>query len=237
VKFGLVKTSLIDYPGAVAAALFTCGCNLRCPYCHNPALVEGPVPENMLPADEVLRFLHTRRKVLEGVCISGGEPLLHAELPDFIREVRSLGYKVKIDTNGSMPDTLKALAVDYIAMDIKTAPEKYAELLCGSSKQRVLSAEIAVAVRESAAYIIGSGIDHELRTTVSPGIFLEEDIPEIAILVRGARRYILTGMKPDITLDPVYGQTRAPYPEETLLRMRQAFLDRGVECTVRGMRG
>jgi pyruvate formate lyase activating enzyme len=242
VKFGLVKTSLIDYPGLIAAALFTRGCNLRCPYCHNPELAEeGTAPAGMLEAGEVLRFLHARRKVLEGVCISGGEPLLHPELPDFIREVRGLGYKVKIDTNGILPDVLKTLTMDYIAMDIKTLPEKYAALVglragredpeAGESAE---GAKIAAAVRESAAYIIDSGIDHELRTTVSPGIFLEEDIPEIALLVRGARRYILTGMKPSVTLDPAYGKSRAPYPREALQRMRQAFLDRGVNCLVRG---
>jgi pyruvate formate lyase activating enzyme len=232
VKFGLVKTSLIDYPGVIAAALFTRGCNLRCPYCHNPELVEGPAPAGMLTCEEVLEFLHARRNVLEGVCLSGGEPLLQPQLPDFIREVRALGYKVKIDTNGSLPDILKTLNVDYIALDIKTLPENSAAFL---GKPEDDGGEIAAALRESLSYVIASGIDHELRSTAAPGIFLEEDIPRLAELSRGARRYILAAMKPGLTLDPAYGQTQAPYPEETLRRMRQAFLDRGVECCVRGM--
>jgi pyruvate formate lyase activating enzyme len=260
-KFGVVKTSLVDYPGLVAAALFTRGCNLRCPYCHNPELVFGPLPSDMRSASEVLAFLHSRRNVLEGVCVSGGEPLLHPELPDFIREVRALGYKIKIDTNGTLPDVLERLAADYIAMDIKTLPEKYAALLCKDAAeanaaavnavpdgntpemQKITAAsgdtpearKIAAAVRQSIQYIINSGIDHEFRSTAAPGIFLEEDIPELARLVRGARRYIIAGMRPDITLDPAYGKTRAPYPEETLLRMRQTFRGEGAACSVRGL--
>jgi pyruvate formate lyase activating enzyme len=193
----------------------------------------------MLSAEDVLAFLHARRKLLDGLCVSGGEPLLYAGLPDFIREVRAMGYKIKIDTNGSLPEVLKTLNADYIAMDIKTLPEKYAALLppsgdsgaSGNSGKRAES--LAEAIRESAAYIIGCGTDHEFRTTAAPGIFLEEDIPRLAGLLQGARRYILTGMKPDITLDPACGKT-APYPRETLLRMARAFQEAGVNCSLRG---
>jgi pyruvate formate lyase activating enzyme len=233
-KFALVKTSLVDYPGCLAAALFTCGCNLRCPYCHNPDLVNAEAVADMMDAEEVLRFLRMRRKVLEGVCVSGGEPLLQPHLSDFIREVRLMGYRVKIDTNGLLPEVLKSLQADYIALDIKTLPEKYAALLappCAAAGE----ADMAAALRESARYIIHSGIDHELRSIAAPGVFLEEDIPLLAELVRGCRRYILAAMRPGLTLDPAYGKTRAPYPEGALARMRQAFRDRGVECFLRGM--
>ena len=234
-RFGLVKTSFIDYPGLIAATLFTCGCNLRCPYCHNPELVLGEADEEMMGADEVLRFLSLRRNVLDGVCITGGEPLLHPGLEGFIHEVRGIGYKIKIDTNGSLPEVLETLKPDYIALDIKTLPEKYGFLLGPAvADYPGTAARIAGAVRASAAYVIGCGIDHELRSTAAPGIFVEEDIPLLAELVRGARRYILTAMRPRLTLDPAYSAAHSPYPEETLLRMRQIFRDRGVNCFLRG---
>ncbi|MDR1315275.1 MAG: anaerobic ribonucleoside-triphosphate reductase activating protein [Spirochaetales bacterium] len=235
-KFGLVKTSLIDYPGVVAAVLFTHGCNLRCPYCHNPNLVLPPPPEDMLDAEEALAFLHARRRVLEGVCVSGGEPLLYTGLPEFLREIRALGYKIKIDTNGSLPQALKTLSVDYIAMDIKTLPEKYAALLPLSDNPEKGAGNLAAALRESIAYITGSGIDHEFRTTAAPGIFLEEDIPQLARLLQGSRHYILTGMRPGVTLDAEYGKT-TPYPEETLARICAAFRDAGLDCSIRGKSG
>jgi pyruvate formate lyase activating enzyme len=245
-RFALQKTSLIDFPGEVAAVLFTRGCNLRCPYCHNPELVTGPEPPDMLKPEEILAFLHSRKKVLDGVCISGGEPLLHPGLGDFIREVRGLGYKVKIDTNGTLPDILKILKVDYIALDIKTLPEKYAALLpegcaafSGAAEEKPpgesAGKKIAAAMRESLDYLIASGIDHELRSTAAPGIFLPEDVEELSRLIRGTRRYILTGMRPEKTLDPAYGKTRAPYPAETLDALRRAFRDRGIMCSVRGL--
>ena len=235
-KFGLVKTSLIDYPGLVCAVVFSCGCNLRCPYCHNPGLVTGEASEEMMDSDEVLKFLSLRKNVLEGLCVSGGEPLLYPELQGFIREARSMGYKVKLDTNGLLPDVLSSFPVDYIALDIKTLPEKYASLLLpeGELGCRAAADSIAEALRESVAYVIQSGIDHELRSTAAPGIFLEEDIPQLAELVHGCRRYIITGMRPRLTLDPAYGKTHTPYPEETLKRMCQSFRDRGVECEIRG---
>ncbi len=129
-RIGLVKTSLVDFPAEVAAALFIRGCNLRCPYCHNPELVLGPEPPGLLDPEEVLAFLHRRKNVLGGVCVSGGEPLLHPELPEFLREIRHLGLKVKLDTTGTLPEALGRIEADYIAMDLKTVPEKYG-LLAG----------------------------------------------------------------------------------------------------------
>jgi pyruvate formate lyase activating enzyme len=187
----------------------------------------------MIESEDVLAFLHARRRVLDGVCVSGGEPLLHAELPDLVREIRAMGYKIKIDTNGSLPQALQALRADYIAMDIKTLPEKYAALLPAAAG-RETGAGLAGALRESIAYIIGSGTDHEFRTTAAPGIFLEEDIPHLARLLQGSRRYILAGMRPELTLDPAYGKT-VPYPQETLLRMRNAFQNQGLSCRIRGI--
>jgi pyruvate formate lyase activating enzyme len=244
-KFGLVKTSLIDYPGEVAAVLFTRGCNLRCPYCHNPELITGSEPRGMLEPERVLDFLRSRRKVLGGVVVTGGEPLLHPEIPDFLAEVRRLGLKVKLDTNGTLPDALKAARADYIAMDIKTLPEKYAILssarpIPGSGAFADIAEppnDLASAVRESVRFVIRSGADHEFRTTAAPGVFGADDIDGLAELLRGARRYIITNVRTEETLDPEYGKNREPYTREALLRMRQAFRMRGIECHVRGISG
>lgn len=125
---GIQKLTLLDYPGKVACTIFTGGCNFRCPFCHNADLVTGK-PEVTVTGEEIFRFLRKRQGLLDGVCISGGEPLLQPDLEDFIRGVRSLGYSVKLDTNGSMPDKLESLAekglLDYVAMDLKNAPEHY----------------------------------------------------------------------------------------------------------------
>ncbi len=177
--FGLQKTSLIDYPGKVACVLFSRGCNLRCPYCHNPELVEGPEPEGMESWEEILRFLSKRKNVLEGVCISGGEPLLIKELPDLIREIHSLPYFVKVDTNGTNPQGLEKLEADYVAMDFKTSPEKYS--LVGGSP------ETSKAVCESARILIERKIPHEFRITVAPEIFEETDARTIARILKGMK--------------------------------------------------
>jgi pyruvate formate lyase activating enzyme len=130
-SLGLIKTSLIDFPGEVAAVLFTFGCNLRCPYCQNPALVTGPPPRDFISREEVRAFLKKRKDVLGGVCITGGEPLLHSDLGELIGEIKSLGLKVKLDTNGTIPERLREANVDYVAIDFKTSLEKY-RLLTGT---------------------------------------------------------------------------------------------------------
>src|SRR6056297_2964372 len=130
-RIGLQKTSLVDFPGELAATVFTPGRNLRCPYCHNPQLVIPPYPEDMITLDELDAFLNRRDGLLGGVCITGGEPLLHEDLPELLHLVRTHGLKVKLDTNGSFPDRLSGIFVDYVAMDLKTAPSRYEKLLGG----------------------------------------------------------------------------------------------------------
>ena len=131
--YGMQKTTMVDYPGRVATTLFTGGCNFRCPYCHNGDLIVGLNDIKPYTKDDIFDHLHKRRNVLDGVVISGGEPTLNRDLPDFIRQIKLLGYKVKLDTNGTNPDMLRSLVkdrfVDYVAMDIKQCRTKYADIV------------------------------------------------------------------------------------------------------------
>ncbi len=165
---GLHKHSLIDYPGQIAAVVFTQGCNFRCPYCHNPSLVYPQQYGPVIATEEVLEFLQRRQGLLDGVVISGGEPLLQQGLERFISSVKQMGYKVKLDTNGSMPEKLHALLdkelLDYVAMDYKAPLRAYS---------RVTSVEVDTEkIRNSIVYIVGSGVQYELRTTLYSGLGL-----------------------------------------------------------------
>ena len=130
---GFNKTTLLDYPGCVAATVFVGGCNFRCPFCHNGGLVLAPLSQKLYSETEILGLLEKRKSILKGVCITGGEPTLHADLPEFILKIKNLGYQVKLDTNGYAPEVLKGLLddklLDYVAMDIKNCPDKYAEIV------------------------------------------------------------------------------------------------------------
>ena len=183
---GFQRLTLLDYPGKVACTVFTGGCNLRCPFCHNAPLVLSPAAQRSMEG-EVLSYLQKRRGLLDGVCVTGGEPLLHPELPRFLSAVRAMGYLVKLDTNGTLPAPLKALLVaglvDYVAMDIKAAPEHYA-LAAGTDVD-------LARVRESVDLIRSSGVEHEFRTTVVRGIHTQADFEAIGQWLEGAERYFL----------------------------------------------
>lgn len=200
---GYQPLTLLDYPGKLAATVFTLGCVLRCPFCHNPELIE-PSKEYLAQAggnktDEFLKFLETRQGKLDGVCITGGEPTLHSDLLDFIRNIKALGFLVKLDTNGAFPDIVKKISetklVDFWAMDIKHAPEKY-PLASGT-------ADIAIEnFQESVAIIMESGAPYEFRTTVVPGIHTEDDFQAIGAWIRGARRFALQEFRDIKLYDP-----------------------------------
>lgn len=183
---GFQRLTLLDYPGKVACTVFTGGCNLRCPFCHNAPLVLSPAAQRSMEG-EVLSYLQKRRGLLDGVCVTGGEPLLQPELPRFLSAVRAMGYLVKLDTNGTLPAPLKALLVaglvDYVAMDIKAAPEHYA-LAAGTDVD-------LARVRESVDLIRSSGVEHEFRTTVVRGIHTQADFEAIGQWLEGAERYFL----------------------------------------------
>lgn len=186
---GLQKLTLLDYPGQVACTVFTGGCNFRCPYCHNaPLVLPEQIAEESGGAEAVLRFLEKRRGVLDGVAVSGGEPLLQPDLADFLRAVRAMGYKVKLDTNGSFPERLCALVeerlVDYVAMDVKNAPALYAETVG-------LTAVDLSAVERSRDYLMSGAIPYEFRTTLVRGLHTPESVRAAAEWIAGARAYYL----------------------------------------------
>jgi len=187
---GYQKMTLLDYPGKVACTVFTGGCNLRCPFCHNAGLVLNP---NETPSveNEVLDYLEKRKGLIDGVCITGGEPLLQKDLSSFIRKVKSMGFSVKLDTNGSMPEKLdeilKENLIDYVAMDVKSSPAGY---------EKAAGAGISFEVfRRSIDIIRKSGIDHEFRTTIVKGIHTEKDLEEAAKLLSGEEKYFLQSFK------------------------------------------
>lgn len=185
---GFQKLTLLDYPGKVACTLFTAGCNLRCPFCHNASLVTHI--DNVVSYDEgeILDFLQKRQGILEGVCITGGEPLMQSGVTDFIKKVKELGYSVKLDTNGTFPEKLTMLAesklIDYVAMDIKNCKEKYA-LTSGITDLNIGNIE------KSVEFLLSGKIGYEFRTTVVTEFHTPQDIGEIAKWIKGADKYYL----------------------------------------------
>ena len=185
---GLQKLTLLDYPGAVACTIFTGGCNCRCPFCHNSSLVLPDRIESRLTEEDALQFLQKRKGLLDGVAISGGEPLLQPDLADFLRRIKDLGYKIKMDTNGFFPDRLRKVVeeglADRIAMDVKNAPDRYPETVG-------LANPDMGAVTASKEDLLAFGGDYEFRTTVVRGLHRREDIAEAARWIAGAREYYL----------------------------------------------
>lgn len=185
---GIQKMTLLDFPGRVACTVFTGGCNFRCPFCHNSDLVISPRLTPTIPDEEVFAFLKKRSGLLDGICISGGEPLLQTDLLDFITKAKELGYLVKLDTNGYMTEKLSELIsagmLDYIAMDIKTAPEHYGKLA------GIRDFDVS-AILESVELIKNSGIEHEFRTTVVGTLHTAGDLEAIGEWLKGEKHYFL----------------------------------------------
>ncbi len=187
---GLQKMTLLDYPGLVACTVFLGGCNLRCPFCHNASLV---LPQRkgapLMTQEELVEFLKSRTGKLDGVCVTGGEPTLYRDLPELLRQIRQLGFRVKLDTNGTRPEVLKSLMqeglLDYVAMDIKNSPARYAET-CGGI-------EVLDAVRESAALLMNGTVDYEFRTTAAYPLHLPKDMEDIGKWLEGAKKYFIQG--------------------------------------------
>ena len=185
---GIQKLTLLDYPEHTACTLFVPGCNFKCPFCHNSELLQSGV--EFYDEAEIFAFLQKRRGVLEGVCVTGGEPTLYTDLDRFLGKIKDLGFNVKLDTNGFLPDRLKALLieglVDYVAMDIKNSPERYAETV-GLDPARF----DITPIEQSIDIIMNSGVDYEFRTTVASELFDEKSIEGAARMIMGAKKYFL----------------------------------------------
>ena len=226
---GLQKLTLLDFPGRIACTVFLGGCNLRCPFCHNASLVlpreDAPPP---LTVDELLAFLQKRRGRLQGVCVTGGEPTLCPDLPDLLRQIHLLGYEVKLDTNGTNPTMLRALLdeglVDYVAMDIKNSPHRYAET-CGGM-------DVLDKVRESAALLMDGDTDYEFRTALAYPLHTVEDMAAIGHWLQGARRYFLQQF---VDSGDLIGTGLTPLTPEEMEAMREAVLPYIKETTIRGI--
>lgn len=185
---GLQKLTLLDYPGETACTVFTAGCNFRCPFCHNASLVVDTQKNAEIPAEVFFAFLRKRQGVLDGVCVTGGEPLIQQDLEEFLDRIKKLGYLVKLDTNGSFPDRLKRLVesglVDYVAMDIKNSPEKYGRTI-GVEEYDITS------INQSVRYLLGGNIPYEFRTTVVREFHQRSDFESIGRWLAGAEHYYL----------------------------------------------
>lgn len=221
--------TLLDFPGKVACTVFTGGCNFRCPFCHNALLVTKLPEKPDYTEDEILSFLEKRVGLLDGVAITGGEPLLNPDIGDFIRKIRDMGFAVKLDTNGSFPERLKAIVgeglVDYVAMDIKNRREKYAETI--GLKNLDLSK-----IEESVEFLKSGAVDYEFRTTVVKQFHTVEDIRAAAEWISGAKRYFLQNFvdSGELICEEVCGVDK-----ETMLKMKSAAADFVPQTEIRGI--
>ena len=213
---GFQGTSLLDFPGRVASLVFTGGCNLSCPYCHNGGLVLDPDGYPDIPVDELLADLKARKNFIDGVVISGGEPTIDAGLPAFLTEIKGLDLQVKLDTNGLLSGVIAALLeaslIDYISVDIKTSPRRYFELHTGAVD--------AGGLIETVELLRTADIDVEYRTTCLPGLVTPQEIDEIGALVRGAPLWVLQQYVAEHAMFEQWQQLE-PYAQETLLGMVQ----------------
>lgn len=205
---GLQKMTLLDYPGYVACTVFLGGCDFRCPFCHNYELVTGEAAP-VMDDQELMAFLEKRKGLLDGVAITGGEPCLHADLPDLLRRIREMGFRTKLDTNGNHPQMLSAILeeglADYVAMDIKNSPGKYA-MTAGCETIDMDN------ILKSISLLIGGTVDYEFRTTVVAQLHDEQDFEEIGQMIRGAKRYYLQSFTDRDTVP--YGNFQSPEPED-----------------------
>jgi len=205
---GIQKTSLIDFPNRIASVLFTPGCNLRCPFCHNWRIVVDPKPP-FLQEEAALKILESRKKFVDAVVVTGGEPTMHKEMPRFLKKLKAKGFSVKLDTNGFYPTVLgECLShVDYVALDVKTSLEKYPRLGAKDVSPLLQTIEILKTGK----------VEYEFRTTVVPSFVDAEDLPKIAELAKGAKTFAFQQFIPEDTLDKTF-QTVKPHPPEHITK-------------------
>jgi pyruvate formate lyase activating enzyme len=220
---GIQKTSLVDFPNRVASVLFTPGCNLRCPYCHNWRIVIDPKPP-FLNDEAALKILEERKKFVDAVVVTGGEPTIHKELPKFLKKLKEKGFTVKLDTNGLNPGALEECLpyVDYVALDVKTSLGKYGRLGARDTTELVHTIEVLKTGK----------VECEFRTTVVPGFVCEEDILEIGELVKGAKNFALQQFVPDDTLDETLNSLK-PYPTDSIAGFAESMKKYAENVTLR----
>ncbi len=229
---GVQKFTMIDYPEKVAAIIFTPGCNMRCKFCHNKEFV---LPEEIkelrssfIPQEAVLNFLETRKGKLDGVVISGGEPTIQPDLKDFIISVRKMGFLVKLDTNGNLPNVLKELVnenlLDYVAMDVKTILENYQDLVGNLANPKK--------VGESIEFLKQNRIPYEFRTTIIDGVHTTDIIKEMAQLLEGSEKLYLQKFRPETTLDPKF-QNKKPVSDKKMQEFVEIFRKNIEEVSIR----
>ena len=226
---GFNKLTLLDYPEKVAATIFLGHCNFRCPFCQNGGLVLNPEGEPVIPVDDVLKVLKKRQGLLDGVCITGGEPTLHPDLSSFIADIKKMGYAVKLDTNGSRPQVIKSLVeqnlIDYVAMDIKNSPSRYGETAGVSHLD-------FSCIEESVEFLKSGVVDYEFRTTVARELHTESDFRQIGTWIAGCRRYFLQGYQESgQVIQPVF----TSYTKDEMEYFRGILLEEIPCVEIRGM--
>ncbi len=227
---GLQETSLLDYPGKICAIVWTVGCNFRCPFCYNLDMVYGNV--ELLPLDHVYSFLDKRKGKLDALSITGGEPLIHEDIAQFIQMVKSKGYLVKVDTNGTFPDRLERLLdadlIDYVSMDVKAPAEKYEKLAGVHVDTDAISKSIKVIMKKA--------VDYEFKTTMVPGLLDKADVTKISYLIKGSKRYYLQQFKSDIeVIDRDLLSRVKPFEKKDFEEMKEIALVHVNECLIRGV--
>jgi pyruvate formate lyase activating enzyme len=226
---GFQEISLLDYPGKIAAIIWTMGCNFRCPFCYNPDLVFERTKN--ISVNHILSFLEERKGKLDAVSISGGEPFLQRDLKNFITRIRDIGYLVKVDTNGSYPKQMKYLLqkdmIDYLSMDVKATKEKYKTVINTSIDIKLIDTSIDL--------IKNFAKDYEFKTTVIPRFHKEKDIMDIAQWLKGSKRYFLQQFKTNTSLVSPDISNGKPYSYEELLKMCEKIKPFFNKCQVRGV--
>ena len=226
---GFQKLTLLDFPGKMACTVFTAGCNLRCPFCHNSRLVIDPEKTSEYSVDEILAYLKKRQGILDGVAITGGEPLLQPDRDKFIKKVRELGFAVKLDTNGTFPDRLKALVeqglLDYVAMDVKNSPSGYSETV-GIGGYDISK------IQESIGFLLENKVDYEFRTTVVREFHSVFEIDGIGKMIKGAKRHYLQAF---VDSGELIGFDLSAVPKEEMLEMQKIMLKYVDFCEIRGV--
>ncbi|MGE5472943.1 MAG: anaerobic ribonucleoside-triphosphate reductase activating protein [Ignavibacteriales bacterium] len=226
---GFQKISTVDYPGYLASTIFLSGCNLKCKYCHNPSLANGEIVDEQTGTEEILSFLKKRKGLIDAVCISGGEPTIHEDLEELICSIKEMGFKVKLDTNGTNPYVVKNLIdkrlIDYVAVDIKATIDKYHEVAgCFVNTDKI---------KETIKLLINSNIDYEFRTTLLPDLN-QRDIKEIAGYVEGSSKYVIQQFRNKVTLNEDYS-SKMPYKSEILTEMSNNIKHMFKQCEIRGV--